>query len=654
MAFRYNIELSDSRWVKLTQAQNGTIEELEKAIRAHEIALMVRPTGFGKTHLMLQFAKRLGYNKVLYLYPTKVIKESIEASFHHLNDDGSIIPPYKESIVKDGEYIELDAGTQYAATEEEKKQCPELPLIEFCTYSKMLSNFNRAHRFMQDKPWEKISPSKQAQLDKEWDEKSEEEKSIIQKQWIEQRFSDIDLLILDEAHMTGAPGFLSYWKYIHELARTGNKNKRLHILGATATPLRTNKDIDIEDKIFYYVYGGEKMSAKIGDFGFEHCWDAGIFQRPYMIKGILDAELEREEIVKTLKDSKLSSTQSEDVLSRIDDCFSNILSASQVVAKGLTEVASHTIEDKKYIRILVFHSDSKDLVQTRGKINDAIRSAVVDGFGYTQFNDYYIVSQKETISKKESNDNSDLLDGSNISAVDLSKLGVESDKIHDQELLKRVDKELKDNPSLGDNRIDVIHCIDMLNMGYHVGQVTCVIIKRKTGSEIMYYQQIGRCISISKNIKPLIIDFANADAELYIRAVSSNRDPAVDRIQQFIKKCDKCKEQNDVINQLYSILNMSIDGEPLSLEMMDYWYHDRKSPIYYMYGASISLGKKETLGSFLGRLNEMLTESGEVIILDTDFCVNNKRISSTIINRYIKPQPELLEKILQKQKRVRV
>ena len=79
----YNIDPTlEDRWEKLTMAQEGTIKDIQDQINSHQIALMVRPTGFGKTHIMIEFAKRQKYKKVLFIYPTDIIRQSVIAEYH--------------------------------------------------------------------------------------------------------------------------------------------------------------------------------------------------------------------------------------------------------------------------------------------------------------------------------------------------------------------------------------------------------------------------------------------------------------------------------------------------------------------------------------------------------------------------------------------
>ncbi len=83
-----------------------------------------------------------------------------------------------------------------------------------------------------------------------------------------------------------------------------------------------------------------------------------------------------------------------------------------------------------------------------------------------------------------------------------------------------------DNPETGkafaefkndeSNHLKLLFCIDMLNEGIHVDDVSGVILLRPTVSPIIYKQQIGRALSASKTIDAVIFDivlnFDNLDS----------------------------------------------------------------------------------------------------------------------------------------------
>lgn len=609
MATRYNIVRADDRWTKLSMAQEGTIAELVDKLKSHQIALMVRPTGFGKTHIMIELAKRCGYENVLYLYPIEVIRQSIFESYH-----------------KPGEL-------KFAATLDEKEADNSLPYIEFCTYDKMLEDYTNAYRFMGNKPWSKMTASEKEALKQSWDKMTDTKQAEYRKNWMKKRFKNIDLLILDEAHRAGAEGFLSYWPDIHSLTEEGLKSERLHVLGATATPLRTDTKVDIEQEVFYYTHGDEK-SARIGDFGLDLCWSFGIMQRPYLIRGMLDKEEAKQVALSKIREQnkakKIKGTgnfeKDSDIEDELDRLLDFIKPIDLVISEGVDNVAHDSLVDHEYIRLLAFHSDSKSLVENYAKINNAVKKALCnDEFGYKHINSFCITSK--------------------IAAIE--KAGI---PIDDVSIISKRDTEIKQNPDSGSCTIDIIHSIDMLNMGYHVGKVTGIITMRATGSEIIYYQQIGRCISVRDDNKPLIIDLVNASSELEQRAIDSQRQTVLEKIKTFVDNCDQQEHQNNAVYQFYRFCGMCLDTLPLDDGMIKFWYFNRRAPIYYIYSIGRSLGKKETLESMLKRIDDMCFENKDSIILDTEFCLSISGIDKRVIKSLILPQPEKLKTARQKVK----
>ena len=82
--------------------------------------------------------------------------------------------------------------------------------------------------------------------------------------------------------------------------------------------------------------------------------------------------------------------------------------------------------------------------------------------------------------------------------------------------------------------IDLIYCIDMLNMGYHISDLTGVVMLRGTKSSIIYKQQIGRCLSVSSTNTPIIFDLVNnIFRKPYFGAVSSKDDINRDEINSY-------------------------------------------------------------------------------------------------------------------------
>lgn len=66
-----------------------------------------------------------------------------------------------------------------------------------------------------------------------------------------------------------------------------------------------------------------------------------------------------------------------------------------------------------------------------------------------------------------------------------------------------------------DSHLRLLFCIDALNEGVHVENISGVILLRPTVSPVVYKQQIGRALSASKSTVPVIFDVVNNIENLY-------------------------------------------------------------------------------------------------------------------------------------------
>jgi superfamily II DNA or RNA helicase len=57
-----------------------------------------------------------------------------------------------------------------------------------------------------------------------------------------------------------------------------------------------------------------------------------------------------------------------------------------------------------------------------------------------------------------------------------------------------------------DNHIDIIACIDMINMGYHVDNLAGIVMYRGTKSNTIFVQQLGRALSAGANNSAIVFD----------------------------------------------------------------------------------------------------------------------------------------------------
>ena len=66
--------------------------------------------------------------------------------------------------------------------------------------------------------------------------------------------------------------------------------------------------------------------------------------------------------------------------------------------------------------------------------------------------------------------------------------------------------EYLDSSNETDGIVEIFACVNMLNQGYHSTSLTGVIFNRTTMSNIIYTQQLGRCMSVMSNKKTVVFD----------------------------------------------------------------------------------------------------------------------------------------------------
>lgn len=111
-------------------------------------------------------------------------------------------------------------------------------------------------------------------------------------------------------------------------------------------------------------------------------------------------------------------------------------------------------------------------------------------------------------------------------------------------------REFKEDES---RHLKLLFCIDMLNEGIHVEDVSGVILLRPTVSPIIYKQQIGRALSASKKKDAVIFDVVLNIKNLYsISAVEEEMQEAV----EYIRASGK---EEEIVHQNFRILDEAHD-----------------------------------------------------------------------------------------------
>lgn len=111
--------------------------------------------------------------------------------------------------------------------------------------------------------------------------------------------------------------------------------------------------------------------------------------------------------------------------------------------------------------------------------------------------------------------------------------------------------------------LKLLFCIDMLNEGVHVDDISGVILFRPTVSPIVFKQQIGRAMAAGCNKNAVILDIVDNISNLYnIASVSEEMQNAIDFYRYY-------GEDEKIINDSFSVIDEVYDCRRLFDELED-------------------------------------------------------------------------------------
>ena len=125
------------------------------------------------------------------------------------------------------------------------------------------------------------------------------------------------------------------------------------------------------------------------------------------------------------------------------------------------------------------------------------------------------------------------------------------------------DRAFRDFKADSSDHLKLLFCIDMLNEGIHVEDVSGVILFRPTVSPIIYKQQIGRALSASRTKDPIIFDVVNNIENLYsIGTVEKEMQAAVSYYRFY-------GEEKEIINERFQLIDELRDARELFERLND-------------------------------------------------------------------------------------
>ncbi len=228
------------------------------------------------------------------------------------------------------------------------------------------------------------------------------------------------------------------------------------ILGMTATPIRAVDNKDMADAIF--------KGNVASEMTLEEAVAEGIIEAPIYINGIYSLQEEIKRAESNIE--KISNEETKKELRKdIEEAKRHLEQA-----EGLDDIFAKYAGDKKEGKYIVFCNDINDMHKKMQESNKWFEKV-----GETRI---YEVSYRK------------------------------SDKLN-EDTIKRFKEE--------GEKINLLFSVDKLNEGVHVDGIDGVIMLRKTGSPIVYTQQLGRALSVGNEGTPIVFDLVNnIDSSKYI------------------------------------------------------------------------------------------------------------------------------------------
>lgn len=260
---------------------------------------------------------------------------------------------------------------------------------------------------------------------------------------------EYDLIIFDEAHIMGAKKAKIAIKKI--LSKFKGK---ADIIGATATPNRMD-GFDIVDEFFDNVV--------VFPYTLHDAFQDGLLQKPAYCFCPWDSESVKKNAIASARDQLFVAGVDLDVAKRRD--LQDLIKSSIIQEANILNMDENikrecdTYINGTYMKFICFFCDINKINEKGEEVKSWFQKAYPDRT-------------------------------------------IETYDIHSKKSEGAIDKifDLKAK----ENHIDLIFCVNMINVGYHVNDLSGILMYRGTQSNIIYIQQLGRALS-SGSDKPCIV-----------------------------------------------------------------------------------------------------------------------------------------------------
>lgn len=271
--------------------------------------------------------------------------------------------------------------------------------------------------------------------------------------YFDKEFSKFDLkntiFVMDEAHFIGAGGTEKIIKALMD-----EVCPKANYLGITATPKRTDK-LDIKWHFFDGITAYE--------YGLTEAFEDGIYVKPYYVYTPLDDKLE-DAILSKIDNSSASDAKKEsmkkDIIKKINPSKLKIENLHEIIERNLYKFEN----EMNYYKFILFFSTFNDIHKKKNEIVSAFEKVFPD----CEVNVVIVSSENARY---------------------------------------RMNLNVIDDLAVRENTVDLIFNVNMLTFGYHIDNISGIMMFRQTVSNIIYTQQIGRCLSVIQNTSAIIFDF---------------------------------------------------------------------------------------------------------------------------------------------------
>lgn len=309
-----------------------------------------------------------------------------------------------------------------------------------------------------------------------------------------------DLIICDECHRLGATETMSG---MHDLIE---HNPQAHIIGATATPER----MDMIDEIAMFFDDHTTSCYTLHD-----AIQDGIIKKPYYCFCSY-GDSAPDVLARIKKEARLQTERYDSDADALELLNSRMIEIAEL-SKMETAIHSALVEsntDTDYQKYIVFFSDFKHMRTAKQRVRRWFENL----FPEHTINEVIVSSETEEYRQN---------------ATKLDSMVYKT------------------------NTIDLIYSCEMLNMGYHVGDLTGVLMYRGTSSSIIYVQQLGRALSTGDTHPKIVLDIVDNIHRKSLYTMMSERVAVNANVST-----EELREYVDLVSRTH---DKDVEGNPIAL-----------------------------------------------------------------------------------------